>query len=281
MASHSEDLTLDSDQERLIELDAVRFSGTVVDESTSAGVPGAVVALRRLEGEEAAFMLAMGTDDDGWFVLPSVTPGRYRVTVTKSGYGPWEQVVEVHPGAALEDQRFPLVPTSGLELAPLLASGRRPSQVSGALRDGGGHIISFEVRPVDGEGVARFPSAPPGEWELLVSAPAAALTRVPVSVPGEPVPVVLPDAGSLTVRVPQLASADTIAVLTVTGADGRPLQCLSPYGTVQSQWQVVGGNTVVEGVPAGEWILRAVAPDGRTWAASVVTTATDSLVRLN
>jgi hypothetical protein len=95
------------------------------------------------------------------------------------------------------------------------------------------------------------------------------------------VPVVLPDAGSLTVRVPQLASADTIAVLTVTGADGRPLQCLSPYGTVQSQWQVVGGNTVVEGVPAGEWILRAVAPDGRTWAASVVTTATDSLVRLN
>ncbi|HEX6862144.1 MAG TPA: carboxypeptidase-like regulatory domain-containing protein, partial [Thermoanaerobaculia bacterium] len=207
MASHSEDLTLDSDRELLVDLGSARFSGTVVDESSSAGIPGAVVALRRLEGEEAAFLMTMGTDEEGWFVLPSVTEGRYRVTVTKDGYAPWEQVMQVTEGAPLQEQRIPLSPTRGMEIAPSLASGRRPAQVTAALRDGGGRILLFEARAVDGAGVARFPTAPSGEWDLLVSAPGAALTEARVKVPGEAMPVVLPDAGRLTVRVPQLATS--------------------------------------------------------------------------
>jgi len=281
MASHSEDLTLDSDRELLIDLGATRFSGTVVDESTSEGIAGAIVALRRLEGEEAAFLMTMGTDEEGYFVLPNVTEGRYRVTVTKDGYAPWEQVMQVAAGAPLQEQRIPLSPTRGMEIAPSLASGRRPPQVTAALRDGSGRIVLFEVRAVDGAGVARFPTAPPGEWELLVSAPGAALMETRVKVPGEAVPVVLPDAGRLTVRVPQLATSDAVALLTVTDAAGRPFRSLSPYGTVQTQWQVVGGKAVVEGVPAGAWTLRAVAPDGRAWSGTAVTGATDTEVGLN
>ncbi|HWM93453.1 MAG TPA: carboxypeptidase-like regulatory domain-containing protein [Thermoanaerobaculia bacterium] len=281
MASHSEDLALESDRELLIELGATRFSGTVVDESTSDGIEGAIVALRRLEGEEAAFLMTMGTDGEGYFVLPNVTEGRYRVTVTKDGYSPWEQVIQVYARAPLQDQRIPLAPTRGLEIAPALASGRKPPHVTAALRDGSGRILLFEMRPLDGTGIVRFPTAPPGEWELLVSAPGAALREARVKVPGDRVPVVLADAARLTVRVPQLATSDAVALLTLLDAQGRPFRNLSPYGTVQNQWQVVGGKAVVEGVPAGAWTLRAVAPDGRTWAGTVVTGAADAEVNLN
>lgn len=271
MASHSEDLALDSDREVVIDLGSTRFSGTVVDESTSEGLPGAVVALRRLEGEEAAFLVTMGTDAEGYFALPHVTEGSYRVTVTKDGYSPWDQAMQIQAGAPLQDQRIPLSPTRGLDLAPGLASGRRPPHVSAALLDGAGRILLFEARAVDASGVARFPTAPAGEWDLLVSAPGGALTEARVKVPGDPVPVVLPDAGRLTVRVPQLAGSDAVALLTLTDAQGRPFRNLSPYGAVQSQWQVVGGKAVVEGVPAGAWTLQAVAPDGRTWSGTAVT----------
>ncbi len=281
VASHSEDLTVDSDRDLLIDLGSTRFSGTVVDSSTSEGVPGAIVALRRLEGEEAAFLMTMGTDEDGYFVLPNVTEGRYRVTVTKDGYSPWEQTLQIQAGAAMEDQRIPLKPTTGLRLLPTLASGRRPPHVTGALRDGSGRIVLFETRPLDATGVASFPTAPPGEWEMLVSAPSGALASIQVKAPGEPVPVVLADAGRLTVRVPQLATSDSIAILTLADAEGKPFRNLSPYGTVQTQWQIVGGKAVVEGVPAGAWMLRAVTPDGRSWSGSTVTAARDTEVGLN
>lgn len=281
MASHSEDLALDSDREVVIDLGSTRFSGTVVDESTSEGLPGAVVALRRLEGEEAVFLVTMGTDAEGYFVLPNVTEGRYRVTVTKDGYSPWEQVMQIQAGAPLQDQRIPLSPTRGLELAPSLASGRKPPHVSAALLDGAGRILLFEARAVDASGVASFPTAPAGEWDLLVSAPGGALTEIRVKVPGEPVPVVLADGGRLTVRVPQLASSDAVALLTLADAQGRPFRNLSPYGTVQSQWQVVGGKAVVEGMPAGAWTLQAMAPDGRTWSGTAVTAGADAEAGLN
>lgn len=278
--SHSEDLALDSDREMEIDLAAARFSGTVVEEPGGEGIEGAVVALRRLEGQEAASLLAMGTDEDGYFVLPNVTEGTYRVTVTKDGYAPWEKTFPIVASSPMEDQRIPLRRTRGLELAPSLASGRRPPHVVGALLDGSGRMALFEIRAVDTAGVARFPTAPPGEWTMLVSAPGAALTEVPIKVPGDRVPVVLPAAGGLTVRVPQLAGSDTIAVLTLAGAGG-PFRNLSSYGTVQTEWQVVGGKARVEGVPAGAWTVRVAAPDGRTWSAAVVTAAADQQVDVN
>lgn len=281
MASHSEDLALDSDREVVIDLGSTRFSGTVVDDSTSEGIPGAVVALRRLEGEEAAFLVAMGTDAEGYFALPHVTEGRYKVTVTKDGYSPWEQEMQIQAGAPLQDQRIPLSPTRGMDLAPTLASGRRPPHVTAALLDGSGRIRLFEARALDASGVAHFPTVPAGEWDLLVSVPGGALATAKVKVPGDPVPVVLADAGRLTVRVPQLAGSDAVALLTLADAQGRPFRNLSPYGTVQSQWQVVGGKAVVEGVPAGAWTLQALAPDGRAWSGTAVTAGTDTEAGLN
>jgi len=273
MATHSEDLVLDADRQLTIDLGATRVSGTVVDGTTAVAVSGAMVALRRLEGDEAAFLTAMGTDDDGYFALPHVTEGRYRMTVSMDGYSPWERVIDVGVGSALEEQRIALEPTRGLALAPVLASGRRPSQITAAFLDAQGSIALFETRAVDGDGMARFASAPPGDWKLLVAAPGSALAEVAARVPGDPTPVTLPMGSRLTVRVRQLSTSEAVAFLSLTDAAGRSLRTLSPYGTVETSWRLVSGQAVVDGVPPGRWTVRAVAPDGRVWSGAVVTAA--------
>ena len=147
--------------------------------------------------------------------------------------------------------------------------------------DGSGRLVLFETRPVDASGRARFPSVPTGPWELLLTAPGGAPTPLRVEVPGPPVPVILPPGGRLTVRVPPLSTSDQVAVLRVTDASGTPFRNLSPYGTIQSQFNVTGGRAVVENLPAGAWSLTVTAPDGRTFTGSVSTGGVDAEASLN
>ncbi|HSF39650.1 MAG TPA: carboxypeptidase-like regulatory domain-containing protein [Thermoanaerobaculia bacterium] len=280
LLNHSEELRMDSDRDVLVEIAAVRVSGTVADSGNGEPIAGAIVALRRLAGAEAAFMVAIGTDAEGYFALPAVTEGPYRMTVTRDGYSPHERQVEVNASANLQEMKIPLDPAAGLDLDVRFASGGRPPHVTAAVLDASGRPILFEVRPVDASGRARFPTVPAGSWEVLVSAPGAALASVPARVPGGPVPVVLRSAGRLTVRVPALASSDQVATLTLSGSGGA-FRTLSVYGTVQSQWAVEGGKAIVEGVPAGTWSLTMTAPDGKSWSGTATTAGADQEVVLN
>jgi hypothetical protein len=280
LLNHSEDLRIDADRDVLVEIAAVRVSGTVVDSGSQEPIESAVIALRRLAGAEAAFLVAIGTDGEGYFALPVVTEGLYRMTVTRDGYSPYEREVEVNAAANLQEMKIPLDPAAGLDLDVRLASGGRPPHVSAAVLDGTGRQILFEVRAVDPSGRVRFPTVPAGSWEVLVSAPGAALASVPARVPGGPVPVALRNAGRLTVRVPALASSDQVAVLTLS-SEGGAFRNLSPYGTVQNQWTVEGGKAIVEGVPAGTWSLTVTAPDGKSWSGTATTAGADQEVGLN
>jgi protocatechuate 3,4-dioxygenase beta subunit len=281
LLNHSEELRLDSDRDLLVQIAAVPVSGTVADSASAAPLPDAVVSLRRLEGGEAAFLIAIATDADGYFALPAVTEGRYRLTATHDGYAPSERELDVGAASSLRDMKIPLDPAAGLDLDVRLASGRRPPRVTAAVLDGAGRQILFETRPVDGAGHARFSTVPAGSWSVLVAAPGGALVAVPARVPGDAVPAVLPDAGRLTVRVSALDTSDAVAALTVTGADGAPLRTLGPDGTVRAAWEVLGGRAVVDGVPAGVWTVRVTAPDGRVWSAAATTGGADQEVSLN
>ncbi|HTG34315.1 MAG TPA: carboxypeptidase-like regulatory domain-containing protein [Thermoanaerobaculia bacterium] len=281
LLNHSEELRLDSDRDLLVQIAAVPVSGTVVDSASAEPLPDAVVSLRRLAGGEAAFLITIATDADGYFALPAVTEGRYRLTATREGYAPNERELDVGAASSLREMKIPLDPAAGLDLDVRLASGRRPPRVTAAVLDGAGRQILFETRPVDGAGRVRFSTVPAGSWSVLVAAPGGALVAVPARVPGGIVPAVLPDAGRLTVRVPALGTSDAVAALTVTGADGTFLRNLSPDGTVRATWEVLGGRAVVDGVPAGVWTVRATAPDGRVWSASATTGGADQEVSLN
>ncbi|HBL27445.1 MAG TPA: hypothetical protein DD490_11475 [Acidobacteria bacterium] len=281
MLNHAEDLRLDADREILVDIAAARVAGTVIDAATGEPLDGAIVGLRRLEGTEVAFLIAIGTDEQGDFALPSVTEGHYRMTVTKDGYAPQDQEVEVFLAAGLEDLRVALNPAAGLDLDVRLAAGGRPAWVRAAVLDTGGRVALFEVRSPDAAtGLFRLPNLAPGTWEILLLAPESAPAAVRVKVPGKPVPVTLSPGGRLTVRLPSLVAAEHKAVLTLTRADGTPFRAPSPYGTLEDLWMVDGGKAVVEGVPAGTWLLRATVPDGRFWERTITTAGADAEVRL-
>lgn len=283
MLNHSEDLRLDADRDVDVEIAAARVAGTVVEASSSAPLDGALVGLRRLAGGEAAFLIAIGTDREGEFVLPAVTEGRYRMTVTKDGYSPDEREMDVTAAAALDDLRIALRPAAGLALDVRDvrdAAGGRPPWVRAAVLDAAGRQTLFEVRAPDASGLVRLATVPAGTWEVLLIGPGSAPVAVRVKVPSKPVPVILPAGGRLTVRIPSLLAADQAAVLVLTDGGGTPFRAPSPYGTVQTQWTMDGGKAVVEGVPAGEWRLRAVAPDGRSWERTLATPGADLEISL-
>src|SRR5688572_7104769 len=63
------------------------IQGTVTDE-TGAVVPGATVEARNVDTN---FTRTFTTDSDGRFVLLTLPPGRYVVTVTKAGFAKLNQ----------------------------------------------------------------------------------------------------------------------------------------------------------------------------------------------
>lgn len=94
--------------------------------------------------------------------------------------------------------------------------------------------------------------------------------------------VVLPPAGKVDVRVPELAGTVELATLAVTGPGGRPfLSIASSYPIhLLREWPVRDGRATVEGLPPGQWQLTATTADGRTWSGSATVPANGGDVSL-
>jgi hypothetical protein len=229
----------------------------------------------------AEYMVAGGSEDDGTFALPQVPPGRYRLTARADGFAQTDQDLEVPAGRDLQGVEVALAATQGLRLNVRTAAGRVPPFISVRVESPQGVLAVAESRPVDSQGAALLATVPPGAWTVWVSAPGAALVKTAVTVPGEPVAVVLPDAGRLDLRVPALASSDQVASLALLAPDRTPLSALAPDGALLQQWPVVGGKALVEGVPPGAWTVLVTAPDGRTFTgAAALAAPADTAVTL-
>lgn len=275
LLTHDRTLSLESDQEVVIDLTASRVAGRVVAAATGAGVSSALVSLRRLAREpgQEESLLATGTGIDGRFELSRVPPGLYRLSARRDGYSPVEEEVEVRAGVDLPALHLELAATEGLELVVRLASGQIPTLVHVQLLDASGRVVLTESRPLDGSGGGHLPTVPTGTWELLVGASGGAHRRFAVTVPGEKLEAILPLAGRLHVRVPELATSDLLATLQVMGSDNRPLQIMDMGGTLTHYWPLHAGSATLDGVPAGAWVVQVTATDGRVWSGPVATAA--------
>jgi carboxypeptidase family protein len=271
LLTHNQPVELASDRVLTIRLERSTVSGTVVDSDSSAPLADAAVDLRHVAGDDGPDFLVGGSSDAaGNFRLERVPPGQYRMTVGHEGYSPAERQLEVPAGNDLPDLEVPLQPAPGAELTVRLASGRIPAApLHLRLQSPAGAPVLAESRPVGRDGTVRLTTAPPGSWILLAASSDGALATIPLTVPGERATLVLPDATRLAVRVPALATSDALAVLSIATAGGQPLQILGPGGSFTQQWQLVAGKATVEGVPPGNWVLSATAPDGRRWTAAV------------
>lgn len=273
LLTYNELVELTGDTDLRIDIPTARVSGIVVSAATAQPVPGAVVYLQQLVGAQAdqpASIVNVVTDARGSFLLARVTAGRHQLRVRKDGYAPAEQMIEAQPGADVAGLEIPLTPTEGLDLQARFASGTVPPFVAVGVLDPAGRLVSAEGGRPDAEGWAHIGNVPTGSWQLWVSAAGGVAVKVPATVPGPPVRVVLPVAGRLRVRVPSLVERNLVARLILLNPTGQVFEDLDAFGVLRQEWHLIGGSGTVDGLPPGPWTVRVTAPDGQAWETAVV-----------
>jgi hypothetical protein len=267
---HNQWLELTTDREMVIRLTAATVGGTVRDAQTGEAVAGALIRLQPTEGPE--FLILDSSHADGSFHLLRVPPGGYHLSVSAEGFVGAEQTIRVAAGEAVSGLDFALQPTTGGLLQVRLANGGVPPIVHLLALNGAGVPVVAETRAPDASGQVWLATLPPGSWQLVVSAPAAATSTQSVVVPGEAVSVVLPPASSLHVRVPALQTTDLLANVTLLAPNRQALWILGPGGKLQGRWSMAAGQATIEGVPQGTWLLHVESSDGRVWNGNAVST---------
>lgn len=263
LIAHNQWLEMTGDREITIRLAGAAVSGMVRDAQGGEPIPGALIQLRPTVGPE--FLIADSSQPDGSFHLLRVPPGTYRLAVTADGYVRAEQSIQVAAGTAASGIDLALQPAAGGLLQVGLAAGGAPRVVNLLALDGAGAPVLAETRTPDAAGRVRLATLPPGTWQLLVSAPGAGTATRQVTVPGEPVAVTLSPAGRLHLRVPALATTDLLATVTLLGPDQQALWTLGLGGRLERSWPMAAGQTTVDGVPPGTWLVRVESTDGRVW----------------
>jgi uncharacterized GH25 family protein len=268
---HERGVEVRGNRDITIEIASQRVSGSVVDGSDLSPLEGAMVTIEDAQPAEGrrfqGFQRGSRSDANGAFSITDVGEGSYRVKASKEGYAPAESTVQIGAGTDVDDLRLSLSPTQGLTFEVQSASGGRFGEVHAALVDGNGRAVTSGRYTAGENGRVRVSTAPPGQWRLLVSAPGTAVSGLDVTVPGEPVRVVLSPGATLVVKARGLTGRGR---LTVTGADGQPFRDVSG-GMVLQEWTVFSQG-VVDGLPAGTWQLTVTGPDGRVWRGSATTT---------
>ncbi len=269
--AHTEEMEIIDDRDVVLEFRTARVAGEAIDRSTGQPLGDARILLRPIAAMDDGSVFGGSTGEDGRFAFDNVAAGRYQLQATRQGYQAEELTVEVLPAADLNGVRVTLSQAEGMVVAAQLASGSRPTFIILRGVDDQGQTYT-ETRPSDDAGQAHFDTLPAGQWSLTVGGTGGAAVEARVVVPGEPLAVVLPEAGRLQVRVPALLETESFASLQILAQDGRPFQNLRWGGVLERDWAMVAGRATVEGVPSGIWHLRVQSPDGEVWSGLAVTT---------
>jgi len=288
---HNERLDLTGDRDVDVRIWSGRVAGRVTAAGDGGPVADALVTLGQVEGGAGGesgpevSRHTVGTEAEGRFRFLRIAEGRYRVSVVRDGFAPYEGSLVMRAGTDVEGLDLALERSPGLVLVVRDGAGRPVPRVT----------VSF-LDPIDGTSVLRvgasgngaaantggvstdagmtISSAPPGEWRLVVEGPDGALAETSARVPGPPLRVALPPVGAVEVRVPALLGRATRASLTLRRVDGLAYRRLDPSsGRVMEGVEVFDGQGAVTGVPPGAWSLRLVSPGGRVFTGTATVTA--------
>jgi hypothetical protein len=195
-----------------------------------------------------------------------VPEGTYVIEAAKVRYANASAGVDVRSGAEIEDLVLELPPSSGLTLRVSSALGP-VSWIQVVLRDSGsGRRVAGPIRLTPGaDGLYEVPGAAEGGWEVLVGSPGLGTVAVPVAVPGPPVDIALPLAARLAVEISDLLGTSVVAELRLFDAGGRVFPSLQGGVGYSEARRIESGRAFLEGLPPGQWTLRAEALDGAVW----------------
>ncbi|HEX5715403.1 MAG TPA: carboxypeptidase-like regulatory domain-containing protein [Thermoanaerobaculia bacterium] len=271
MVVHNDQVDLQQDRDLVIRLQGATIGGLVLSAADGEPIRNAMLSLRPVEGPE--YLVTAGTKSDGRFVVHRVQPNRYRLQANADGFLQADQEIQVAGGQTLDDLEIRLQPAQGARIRVRLASGEIPERVHVQVRDmARGTALSETRSPREAGGIFELSRLSPGTWTLIVAADGGAVATASLVVPsGELVEVTLPPAGQLNVRVPALLSSDLVGTVRLLGRNGQTFWTLGPGGEAVQQWPLAGGKAVVDGVPAGSWIVQVETPDGQRWQSAAVT----------
>lgn len=270
---HNDQIELQQNRDVTLRLQGATVGGLVVSATSGDPVSEALLSMRPIEG--ADYLITATTKADGRFGAYRIQPGRYRVDVRARGFTPAEQELQVAGGQVVDNLDFRLKPAQGARLQVRLASGQSPTFIHLQVRDPAGGTVLAETRHSIEPGLFELSMLPPGSWTLSLRADGGALATASLTVPSaEPLALTLAPAGKLNVRVPALVTSDLIGTVRLLGSDQQPFWTIGPGGRVEQQWPLVGGKAVIDGVPAGTWLLQVETPDGQRWQGTAVTSGT-------
>ncbi len=262
---HLEHLAITGDERRTIEISTSLLSGRVVEAGSALPLADVMLSLEPATGAVAGLPPQVATSDEsGRFHYRRVTAGTYRLVGKKPGYATDQAVIEVKAGGA-ERVEMVLEPTAGLLLRIFRPGGELPHSVDMALLDPTGEATIAGTYPVEAGGLVRLGSVPGGSWRLMVSTGGAAAALLPISVPTDPIDVILGEAAGLQLVVPELQDSALLAQIYLADAQGMSLSLPLPGGAVRRRWSLFYGSAFIGGLPAGPWWIQAIATDGRRW----------------
>ncbi|MEM1202795.1 MAG: carboxypeptidase-like regulatory domain-containing protein [Acidobacteriota bacterium] len=257
-----------------VALDPSRVAGRVLTAS-GTGIPGAAIRARRLgvdpDDELSAWMRPESRSDDvGIWSLSGLSEGTWRISAEKDGYGQSAVDVELRNGQVREGVDLVLNTTEGLWLSVRRSGGQLPRSVMVAVLDGAGTPLSISNHAVDSQGQVHVSTVPPGTWTVMLSSAGLATSSLQVEVPAGRPSVVLADEAVLRIQVPDLRADGRTAKAHLTSGDGRRFQTIGNFTSLQSSFDVRGGEAMVGRLPAGSWTVTVTASGGEIWTATAV-----------
>jgi protocatechuate 3,4-dioxygenase beta subunit len=268
--SYEENVEISSSREIELRIPTATVSGMVVDSADRRPLAGVRVSLAPPDGSVETFFgdHSAVTDLNGRFAVGNVADGSWTVWASKKGYATASREVALQIGSDRDDVRMELDPTEGLSLEVRFPTGAIPDSVRAAVLDPAGRTVNSGGYATGENGSVRLSSVPRGSWDVVLYAPGAGVLSFRADAPGGPVPVILPRATVMTVRVPELAGSDSSATLTLTDSSGLPFRSLEWYGDPVAQWNLRDGAWSSAVLPPGTWNVTVRAADGRTWQGS-------------
>ncbi|MEO7125117.1 MAG: carboxypeptidase regulatory-like domain-containing protein [Nakamurella sp.] len=250
-----------------------QISGTVTDGTSPVG--GATVSVT-VNGQ----LQSTGTPtvgQVGHFAIGNLpTPATYILTVSKDGYGPVSQVIDLAPSGQQGD--LTIVLTAGTGVVEGTVTGIGGVAVGGATVTAGGLANPPTTTTLtDGPiGSFRLEGLPvPGSYTITVVAPGYAAQTVPVQLAADavlpPIQVALsPSMGVITGQVLG-AGGKGVAGAAVSVTDGQKIW---PVVTTSGSGGVPAGSFTVADLPSGRYTVTATTTDS-TGAAHSQTTLAD------
>ncbi|MCA1732899.1 MAG: carboxypeptidase-like regulatory domain-containing protein, partial [Acidobacteria bacterium] len=230
-----------------IDMRGSRIEGRVIHSTTGEAIADATLTLESSNPDQRFFSMPGRSDAAGNFVIDSITPGDYRVHVSRNGFG--QEVRQLHVSdSPIADLEFRLSPTDGIALRIVDARDGRALNAFISVLDGAGRVAQQGSFRPDSSGITRI-SLAPGSYSALVNASGYASQRIQFSVPGAQLAVSLRPGGSL--RIDSTATTSVRArLLDPTGHphqpalwDPRPEMTLRP------------GSTMIENIGPGMYTL--------------------------